>query len=138
MYAEQPVDCDARCTDHDAVESYVVDGFHFLGVRYRFLMYWAYPNRMKMADQNKKCSIIKYAVNIYHSLPGDPCSACETIGDFGGLVAAVYLLLPKSRMRISPGSGGFGMVAGCITNLYHGSDLGRTSGPIAFTISGLR
>ena len=91
-----------------------------------------------MADQNKKCSIIKYAVNIYHSLPGEPCSACETIGDFGGLVAAVYLLLPKSRMRISPGSGGFGMVAGCITNLYHGSDLGKTSGPIAFTIAGLR
>ena len=91
-----------------------------------------------MADQNKKCSIIKYAVNIYHSLPGDPCSACETIGDSGGLVPAVYLLLPKSRMRISPGSGGFGMVAGCITNLYHGSDLGKTSGLIAFTTSGLR
>ncbi len=86
-----------------------------------------------MRVQNKKCSIIKYAVNIYHSLPGDPCSACETIGDSGGLVVAVYLLLPESRMRISPGSGGFGMVGGCITNLYHGSDLGKTSGPIAFT-----
>ena len=91
-----------------------------------------------MADQNKKCSIIKYAVNIYHSLPGEPCSACETIGDSGGLVAAVYLLLPVSRMRISPGSGGFGMVGGCITNLYHGSDLGGIRPCIAFTTSGLR
>ena len=86
-----------------------------------------------MADQNKKCSIIKYAVNIYHSLPGEPCSACETIGDFGHLVAAVYQLLPVSRMRISPRSGGFGMVAGCITNLYHGSDLGGIRPCIAFT-----
>ena len=138
VYAEQPVDCDARCGYDYAVESYVVDGFHFLGVRYRFLMYWAYPRRMKMAVQNKKCSIIKYAVNIYHFLPEDPCSACETIGVFGGLVPVVYQLLPVSCMRISPRSGGFGMVGGCITNLYHGSDLGKTSGLIAFTISGLR
>ena len=86
-----------------------------------------------MRVQNKKCSIIKYAVNIYHSLPGDPCSACETIGVFGGLVPQVYLLLPESRMRISPGSGGFGMVGGCITNLYHGSDLGGILVRIAFT-----
>ena len=91
-----------------------------------------------MRVQNKKCSIIKYAVNIYHSLPGDPCSACETIGVFGGLVPAVYLLLPESRMRISPGSGGFGMVAAPITNTYQPLNLGGIRPCETFTSLRLR
>ena len=34
---------------------------YFRGVRYLFRMYWATPRSMKMAVQNKKCVIIKYA-----------------------------------------------------------------------------
>ena len=56
VYAEQPIDRDARCGRHDDVESYVVDGFHFFfGVRYLFRMYCATPSRQKIAVQNRKC-----------------------------------------------------------------------------------
>ena len=100
VYAEQPVDCYTTRGRDYAVESYVVYWLHLSLrlVRYRFLMYWAYPRRMHMRVQNKKCSIIKYAVNIYHSLPTWSSSPCETIGDSGGLVPVVYLLLPLPRM----------------------------------------
>ena len=86
-----------------------------------------------MADQNKKCSIIKYAVNIYHSLPRILARPAKPLGVFGGLVPVVYRMLPVSRMRISPGSGGFGMVGFTFTIAYQPLNLGRTSGLIAFT-----
>ena len=56
VYAEQPIDWGHAGGYHNDVESYVVDGFHFFrGVRYLFRMYCATANRMKMADQNRKC-----------------------------------------------------------------------------------
>ena len=75
---------------------------------------------------------------VYHSLPGPSSSPCETIGDSGGLVGPVYQSLPNLRMRISPGSGGFGMVGFTFTIVYHPGDLGGIRPCETFTISGLR
>ena len=59
VYPIEPVHCDHAGRYDDDVESYVVHGFHFFGVRYLLRMYCATPTRMNMAVQNKKCVSIR-------------------------------------------------------------------------------